>query len=142
MGDEKESPEARGLRVLQLTNEDALENTERVLDAILGEIHAAPATSAVDCLAQIVPELAAAGRMAQLAQRLRLDLADALARHAEVLADLLQRVVLPVLQPEAHLQHLALAVTQPVQQVLHLLLQKLLIGLLDRDRKRSRRERV
>src|SRR5690606_41301208 len=119
MGDEKESPEARGLRVLQLTNEDALENTERVLDAILGEIHAAPATSAVDCLAQIVPELAAAGRMAQLAQRLRLDLADALARHAEVLAGLLPRVVLPVPQPGAHLPLRAVAVPPPGHPVSH-----------------------
>src|SRR3546814_8039648 len=32
-------------------------------------------------------------RVLQLAQRLRLDLADAFARHAELLADLLQRMV-------------------------------------------------
>src|SRR3954451_14499656 len=39
-------------------------------------------------LLQVVLELAAAGRMAQLAQRLGLDLADPLAGYVELLADL------------------------------------------------------
>src|SRR5512137_1281538 len=38
-------------------------------------------------------QLLAAGRMAKLSERLGLDLADALARHVELLAHLLQRVV-------------------------------------------------
>src|SRR5262245_36674336 len=48
-------------------------------------------------------------RMAQLAQRLRLDLADALARHLEVLPDLFERVVAVLADAEAHHQHLLLA---------------------------------
>src|SRR5690349_3519771 len=39
------------------------------------------------------PQLLGPRRMAELAQRLRLDLADALARDVELLADLLERVV-------------------------------------------------
>src|SRR5262250_1680432 len=49
-------------------------------------------------------------RMSELAQRFRLDLADALARHREVLAHLFQRVLAAVRpQPESHLDHLFLA---------------------------------
>src|SRR4051794_34178343 len=51
------------------------------------------------------PQLAAAARMLELAQRLRLDLADALAGHRELLADLLQRVVGVHADAEAHAQH-------------------------------------
>src|SRR5204863_3926590 len=47
--------------------------------------------------------------MAELAQRLRLDLADALASDGELLADLLERVLGTVADAEAHLQHLLLA---------------------------------
>ena len=47
--------------------------------------------------------------MAQLAQRLRLDLADALAGDAELAADLLERAAAAVFEAEAQLQHLALA---------------------------------
>ena len=56
--------------------------------------------------------------MAQLAQRLRLDLADALARDVELLADFLQRVVGVHLDAEAHAQHLRLARRQRVEHVL------------------------
>src|SRR6266508_243341 len=50
-----------------------------------------------------------ARRMPELPQRLRLDLADALARDLEVLADLLQRVVALLADAEAHPEHLLLA---------------------------------
>src|SRR6266511_3871583 len=45
----------------------------------------------------------------QLPQRLRLDLADALARHLEVLPDLLERVVALLADPEPHPEDLLLA---------------------------------
>src|SRR5579863_301245 len=54
-------------------------------------------------------QLARAARVLELAQRLRLDLADALARHRELLADLLQRVVGVHANAEAHAQHALLA---------------------------------
>ncbi len=74
-------------------------------------------------LLQVVLELARAGWMAQLAQRLGLDLPDALARHAEFLAHLFQRVALAVKQPKAHLQHLPLPFAERVEDILHLLLE-------------------
>src|SRR5262245_51115108 len=55
------------------------------------------------------PQLAAARRMLELAQGLRLDLADALARHRELLADFLQRVVGVHADAKAHAQHALLA---------------------------------
>src|SRR3546814_14889682 len=60
-------------------------------------------------LIQEAAHLAAARRVLQLAQRLRLDLADALARHAELLADLFERVVGVHSDAEAHAQHALLA---------------------------------
>jgi hypothetical protein len=47
-----------------------------------------------------------------LVQRPRLDLADALAGDTEALSDLLQRAWLLTAEPEAQLEHLALAVGQ------------------------------
>ena len=47
--------------------------------------------------------------MLQLAQRLCLDLADAFARHRELLADLFERVVGVHADAEAHAQHALLA---------------------------------
>ena len=47
----------------------------------------------------------AAARVSQLAQRLRFDLADALASHVELLADFFQRVVGVHVDAEAHAQH-------------------------------------
>ena len=58
---------------------------------------------------QEAPELSGARGVLELAQRLRLDLADALARHAELLADLLERVVGVHADAEAHAQHALLA---------------------------------
>src|SRR5262249_40875009 len=54
---------------------------------------------------QETPQLPRPARVLQLAQRLRLDLADALARHAELLADLLEGVVGVHADAEAHAQH-------------------------------------
>src|SRR3954465_8991144 len=58
------------------------------------------------------------GRVAQLAQRLGLDLAYALARDVELLADLLERVVGRHLDAEAHAQHLGLARGEGVEHLL------------------------
>ena len=52
-------------------------------------------------LLEVVLELAAAGGVAQLAQRLGLDLPDALAGDVELLAHLLEGTGAPVLEPEA-----------------------------------------
>src|SRR5215218_9169588 len=55
-----------------------------------------PRSAAVEVVAQLL----AAQRVAQLGQRLRLDLADALAGDAELLADLLERAGLAVVEAE------------------------------------------
>src|SRR5439155_6093005 len=76
-------------------------------------------------LLQVVLELPRPRRVAQLAQRLGLDLADPLARDVELLADLLQRPGATVLQPEPQLKDPPLAARQRVQDRLHLLLEQL-----------------
>src|SRR5258708_537737 len=68
-------------------------------------------------------ELTRPRRMAQLAQRLRLDLPDALARDGEVLADRLERVLAGVAHADAHLDHLFLARRQRLQALIRLLLE-------------------
>ena len=55
------------------------------------------------------PEHPGPARVLQLPQRLGLDLADALARHRELLTDLFQRVVGVHADAEAHAQHPLLA---------------------------------
>src|SRR6185312_4532371 len=60
-------------------------------------------------------QLAAPARVLELAQRLGLDLADALARHVELLADLLERMVGVHADAEAHPQHALLAWRQARQ---------------------------
>src|SRR4026207_106417 len=77
-----------------------------------------------------------ARRVAQLAQRLGLDLAYALARDVELLADLLERVVGRHLDAEAHAQHLGLAWRQRVEHVLGHVAQRPVRG---RVRRRHRR---
>src|SRR5262245_15222779 len=52
-----------------------------------------------------VPKVLPPGRMAELADRLGLDLADALAGDGEQLTDLLERVVHPLADAEAEAQH-------------------------------------
>src|ERR1035437_7815652 len=61
-----------------------------------------------------VLELARAARVAELTQRLRLDLADPLAGDVELLANLLERPGAAVLQPEAELQDSPLTAGQRV----------------------------
>ena len=58
---------------------------------------------------QEASQLARATGMLELPQRLGLDLADALARHRELLADLFQRVIGVHADAEAHAQHALLA---------------------------------
>src|SRR5262245_58831649 len=69
------------------------------------------------------PELLGARRMAQLAERLRLDLADALAGDGEVLSHLLEGVLAAVGQPEAEAEDLFLPRRQRVQHLVGLLAQ-------------------
>src|SRR5436309_7585309 len=64
---------------------------------------------------QEAPELPRPARMLQLAQRLRLDLPDALARHAELLPDLFQRMIGVHADAEAHAEHPFLARRQRCQ---------------------------
>ena len=61
--------------------------------------------------------------MAQLAQRLGLDLADAFARDVELLADLLERAGTAVLDAEAELEDLLLTRGEGGEHVHELLLQ-------------------
>src|SRR5262249_55470446 len=77
---------------------------EKVNHASAGKV-GAPASSVVE----EAPEYPRPARMLELAQRLGLDLADALARHRELLPDLFQRVVGVHADAEAHAQHALLA---------------------------------
>src|SRR5215831_523352 len=85
---------------------------------------------------QEAAQLARAARVLELAQRFRLDLADALARHRELLADLLQGVVGVHADAEAHAQHTLLARRQRGQDARRRLAQ---IGL---DRGIERQHRI
>src|SRR2546426_8734091 len=62
--------------------------------------------------------------MAQLAERLGLDLANALASDPEVLPDLFQRVLAAVGEAEAKTQHLLLARRERVEDLVRLLAQR------------------
>src|SRR4051794_12193259 len=64
---------------------------------------------ATSTVAKEAAQLAATARVLELAQRLGFDLADALACHVELLADLFQRVVGVHADAEAHPQHALLA---------------------------------
>src|SRR2546425_10445107 len=72
---------------------------------------------------QEAPELLRARWVPELAQGFGLDLADALPRDGEVLADLLQRVLAAVGQAEAQPQHLLLARRERVEDLVRLLAQ-------------------
>src|SRR6478736_3652555 len=76
-------------------------------------------------LFEVVLELAAAGWVAQLAQRLGLDLADPLAGDVDLLAHLLEGPGTPVLEAEAELEHASLTTGQRVEHRLDLLLEEL-----------------
>ncbi len=60
---------------------------------------------------------------ADFLQRLGLDLADTLARHAELLPHLLKRVVDPVGESVPHLEDLALLAREVIQDRAHMLAQ-------------------
>src|SRR5436305_4525096 len=68
-------------------------------------------------------ELLRARRMAQLAERFRLDLADAFAGHVERAADFFERVLGAVADAEAHLEDLLLARGERAQDFVRLLFQ-------------------
>src|SRR5437867_4484109 len=74
--------------------------------------------------------------MTQLAQRLRLDLSNALAGHVELATHFFERARPSVFETEAELKHAALATGQTFQNALHLLLEQLV------RRRVGRRERL
>src|SRR6266498_733207 len=75
-------------------------------------------------LFEVVAELLAPGGMAQLRQRLRLDLPDPLPRHPKLPTNLLQRPRVAIRQPKPQLNNLLLPLTQRVQHRVQLLLQQ------------------
>src|SRR6188508_806068 len=83
------------------------------LAGTLSHMPASHTTSAqnarVASILEETPQLLAAARVPQLAQRLGLDLPDALARDVELLADFLERVVGIHVDTEAHAQDLGFA---------------------------------
>lgn len=79
-------------------------------------------------LPQVLAQLVAAGGVAQAAERLGLDLADAFAGHAEGLADLFERERGAVDQAEAVGEHLLLALRQAAQRRADRVSQQLLAG--------------
>jgi len=81
---------------------------------------------------KVFAQLARAARVAQAAQRFALDLADALACEAEFLANLLQRVIVAVFQPEAQPQDARFTRGQGVQHFFDLFTQQLGVSALDR----------
>ena len=66
--------------------------------------------------------------MAQLGERLRLDLADALTRDAELAAHFFERSHLTVVEAEAQSHHLLLALIELGQGQLDLCLESLALG--------------
>jgi hypothetical protein len=77
-------------------------------------------------LSQIIAQLAAAARMAQAAQGHAFNLADALARQAELLPYFLQRVGPTVHQPETQPQDAGLARAERAQHLFHFIPQQIL----------------
>src|SRR6476646_11582709 len=84
-------------------------------------------------IVQEASQLPRPARMLELAQRLGLDLADALARHRELLADLFQRVVGVHADSEAHAQHALFAWRQRGEHARRGLAQVRLDGGVDRQ---------
>src|SRR5690606_28811638 len=83
-------------------------------------------------LVEVVAELAAAAGVPQLAKRLRLNLADALAGHAELASDLFQRPAAAIFEAEAKLEHAPFAAREAGEDVFHLFPEELLAGGLGR----------
>src|SRR4051812_10970239 len=80
----------------------------------------------------MILELSRARGVAQLAERFRLDLADALARDAELATYLFERPLAAVVQAEAKLEHAALAAGEAVEHFFDLLFEQLEGGHLGR----------
>src|SRR6266702_8897983 len=74
--------------------------------------------SAISVVVQETLQPLGTRRVAELAQGLRLDLPDALARDVELLADLFQRVVGVHFDAETHAQYFRLARGERIQYVL------------------------
>ena len=72
---------------------------------------------------EIILELARTAGVTQLGQRLGLDLADALARHAKLASNLLERTGMTVLKAKTQLDNLALALRKSIENLRELLLQ-------------------
>src|SRR5690349_6605268 len=79
-------------------------------------------------LLHVVFELLGAGGVAQLAERLRLYLAYALAGDAELTAHFFQRAAASVFEAVAQLQHAALALGERAEHGANLLLQQVVRG--------------
>src|SRR5205823_13562827 len=79
---------------------------------------AAPKASVISIVVQETLQPLRARRVPKLAQRLRLDLPDALASDVELLADLLQGVVGVHFDTEAHAQHFGFPRSERIQNVL------------------------
>src|SRR6478735_556171 len=105
------------------------------METAAGSSPAAPSQSqpSPGLLVEEAAHLTAAARVLELAQRLRLDLADAFARHAELLADFLQRMVGVHADAEAHAQHALLARRQAGEDAGDRLLEIRLDRRIDRD---------
>ena len=67
-------------------------------------------------------QMTAAGRMTHLLEGLGLDLADALARHFELPAQLFERAAVAIDEAKPQLKHLALALADRAEDVADLLL--------------------
>src|SRR4029453_11424178 len=92
-----------------------------------------PSISFRSALVEEAAQHATAAGMLQLAQRLGLDLADALAGHRELLADLLEGVVGVHADAETHAQHALLARRERGQHPRRALAQVALDRGLERD---------
>src|SRR6516225_4249570 len=76
---------------------------------LLRRVDSVAVSDSVILVVQEAPQLPAPARVLQLAQSLGLDLAYALTGYAELLADLLERVIGVHADAEAHAQHALLA---------------------------------
>src|SRR5690606_1518699 len=87
-----------------------------------------------DLFVQVIAQHLRAARVAELPQRLRLELADALPRHANLPADAFQRAASPIHQAVPHRDHITLAVRQRLEHRADLLAQELASGRVRRSR--------
>src|SRR5258708_27639679 len=80
------------------------------------------------------PSACGCGWMAQLTQSFGLDLTNTFACNMELFADFFQRAAAAVVQAEAQLEHLALALSQAFKHIFHLLFQQLVAGSISRSK--------